>query len=134
MSLLEWKTVYSVGVKELDQQHRTLLDLINDLSAENTDHGLRRSLIVLNDLIKYAELHFITEEDLMRLHGFSGLNMQQSEHEAFVKKVFDLDRQLEGGNLEVFSETVYFLKDWFITHVLGTDMEYKAFFKSKNVT
>ena len=134
MILLEWKSSYSVGVGTLDQQHKTLLDLINGLAGENPDHGSKRCFIALNGLVKYAQLHFETEEELMRVHGFSGLAMQEKEHEAFTQKVFELNQRLADGAPDIFSDLLSFLKDWYITHILGTDREYIGFFEAKKVT
>jgi hemerythrin len=58
MKLLEWRPSYSVGVKELDEQHKNLLVLINELANENPDHSPKRCFVALNDLVKYAQKHF----------------------------------------------------------------------------
>jgi hemerythrin len=134
MALLEWKFSYSVGVKELDQQHEVLLKLINGPAGENPDHVIKRCFIALNDLVKYTELHSNTEENLMRLHGFIELPMHQKEHEAFIERVFELNQELADGNPDIFGDLVNFLKDWFISDVLGTDIEYKDFLAAKGVT
>lgn len=134
MKLLEWKPSYSVGVRELDEQHETLLGLINGLAGENPDHGSKRCFVALNDLVKYAQIHFKAEENLMRLHVFPGLGAHEKEHEAFAESVFEFNQSLADGSPGVFSVLLSFLKDWYITHVLGTDKEYKEFFETKKVT
>lgn len=124
MSVLVWKPSYSVGVTELDQQHEILLGLINEFAGENPDRSIKRCYIVLNDLVKYAQLHFNTEETLLGLHGFAGLSTHKMEHDTFTERVFELNQKLQAGDTNIFNEVVDFLKDWYIAHVLGTDREY----------
>ena len=73
MMKLEWKATYSVGVKQLDEQHEKLLQLINDLSSENPDNSIKRCFAILNELINYAQLHFSTEEALLEQHHYAQL-------------------------------------------------------------
>jgi len=134
VNLLEWKLSYSVGVKDLDHQHETLLGLINELAGKNPDQGAKRCFVALNEMVRYAQLHFNTEEELMKRHGFPRTASQQAEHEAFVTRVFELNQELVNGHPEVFASLIAFLKDWFISHVLGMDREYIDFFQDKEVT
>ena len=131
MAKLDWKSSYSVGVKELDEHHKRLLQLINDFSDEKPTYNDKRCFIILNELIKYAELHFSAEESLMQQYSYDELNLQQKEHEAFMDKIFELNKELADKGAEVFSELVIYLKGWYISHILGTDKNYKRFFERK---
>ena len=134
MTKLVWKDEYSVGVKELDKQHEKLLDLINRLYEENPDKSLDDCFWHLNTMIKYAELHFTTEENLMEKYGYEGLEIQQNEHDSFTMKVFALNEELAQEKGDIYSDIIVFLKEWYVSHILGTDKEYMDFFKEKGVT
>ncbi len=133
MATIEWKPTYSVGVEQLDGQHQKLLRLINDLSLENPEANNKKCFVLLNELVKYAELHFNTEENLMQTHGYTGLTSHQQEHEIFTEKLFELNQKMTTSGETIFSELTLYLKDWYISHVLGTDQGYKDFFAEKGV-
>ncbi len=134
MTTLEWKEDYSVGVREIDEQHARLLQMINDLYVEIPEKDQKGCFEHLNRLIKYAELHFSTEERLMEQYGYEELESHSMEHDSFTMKVFDLNRKLEQGEGDVYSELVMFVKEWYISHVLGVDKNYQPFFKEKGLS
>ena len=135
MGLLEWKESYSVGVRLLDIQHRQLLDIINQVAAAR-DANLTEKFFftTLNLLVKYADIHFSTEEKYMREQGYPGLAEHEEEHRKFTENVFALRESLEGKNPSIFPEIQTFLRDWYISHVLGTDRGYISFFAQKGIT
>lgn len=131
---LTWQDNFSVGVKELDRQHKRLLELINDLSDKNPDHSINNCFAVLNELIKYAQLHFATEESLMATHGYNDLHSHQNDHEAFTERIFELNQKLTSQGADIFPDLIIFVTEWYISHVLGTDKNYKNHFEAKGVT
>ena len=133
MTTIEWKTAYSVGVEQLDEQHHKLLQLINDLSLENPDADAKQCFVVLNELVQYVQLHFSTEENLMKEHGYSELSSHHQEHEVFTEKLFEMHQEMCASGGKTFSDLTHYLKDWYISHVLGTDQGYKNFFAEKGV-
>ena len=135
MAILEWKDSYSVGIKSLDHQHRRLLDLINELSViDPKTADAKKVFTALNGLAEYAQTHFDTEEKLLVQYNYPKLVQQQREHVAFTGDVFQIAQDLEHMNSGVRGEVIDFLKNWFISHILGTDREYIDFLLSKGVT
>ncbi|MBT5180286.1 MAG: hemerythrin, partial [Rhodospirillaceae bacterium] len=66
MAELIWLEKYSVGVEALDQQHQTIIGLINELNAEDrTGHTPDAVNRILDQLAGYVTSHFRTEEDYM---------------------------------------------------------------------
>ncbi len=133
MTELNWKPSYSVGVKQLDQQHERLLQLINEFSSENPDHSIKRCFVSLNEIINYAQLHFASEEALLQQYNYEGLISHQKEHEAFMDTIFELNQKMADSGVDIFPDLVMFLKDWYISHVLGTDKGYKGLFGTEKV-
>lgn len=134
MPRIPWKESYSVGVRELDEQHQRLLEIINDLgSTREEKRDSHRFFAVLNALIKYAESHFETEERYMREHGYADFEDHREQHVLFTERIFLLQAKLEREEPRVRDEVLDFLREWHLSHVLGVDRHYIRFFAQKQV-
>ncbi len=84
MNLMTWTSAMSVGVPELDEDHRVLIRIINQLaeSEKNRNHAgiLRQSLY---SLLRYVEFHFAREERVLAACDFPGMTHHKQEHRAF---------------------------------------------------
>jgi len=137
MNKIEWSDKYSVGVEILDHQHKTLIDMMNqliDTPSIDSDSAIISGL--LDNMIKYATTHFVEEERLMGLHGFPDFLPHQKQHVEFMKKTAEFCN-VEEGTLVVhgFSETIRtYLREWWINHILDEDMKYKSLLESKGIS
>jgi hemerythrin-like metal-binding protein len=135
MSLMTWTSAMSVGLPELDEDHRVLIRIINQLaeSKKNEDHAeiLRQSLY---SLLRYAEFHFAREEKVLAACEFPGMNHHKGEHRAFTEHMRKLAEALDDGELpaaEVVSqELLTYLKDWLNHHILIEDKSYRKLAES----
>jgi hemerythrin len=129
---MEWQESYSVGVEELDAQHRRIMELINEIAEQSEKPQSKATcFVVLNAMIKYAETHFSTEEAYLEKHGYPKYPKQQEEHEKFVDEVFNMTQELDGENPLTLRMLAIYLQDWYAEHILGFDQEYKVFLSKK---
>lgn len=126
---LGWKQTYATGIPEIDEQHHGLLDLINILDdfRENRPDS-REIFTTLNNLVKYAEDHFSTEEGYMDRFKYPKASVHKRQHVAFIGTVFRFAEMLEKKDPAVFPELVAFLRDWYLTHIGESDREYREYF------
>jgi hemerythrin len=125
---IQWRESYSVGVPALDNQHRRLLEIINELAHVVTTGGQSDIFFAaLDALVRYAETHFSDEERILRETGYPALADQQQEHDRFVSHLVQTSEKLHLKKAKLPEETVDFLKTWYIEHILGKDQEYKPF-------
>ncbi|QID19134.1 bacteriohemerythrin [Nitrogeniibacter mangrovi] len=120
-----WSVEYSVGVGILDDQHRRLLALCARAAAslDRDDRALLADL--LEQMRRYAAEHFHTEERLLEAHGYPGLEAQRQEHAAYLNGLAELQVAQAGGTLT--RATVHgFLREWWLGHILASDMGYKG--------
>jgi len=130
-----WKRQYSVNIREIDNQHKKLVALLNDLYEAIEGGGGRESLgRILSELVTYAKSHFATEERLMKNYGYPGYLAHKEKHEKMTAKVHEYRRKFDAGEIQTPIEISNFLKDWLGKHILGTDMEYSAFLNDKGVS
>ncbi len=137
MPLVEWKDEkYSVGVEEMDEQHRNMVEIINKMhSAMKEGKGNEKIEEILEEMEDYTEYHFEAEEKLMENNDYSErkLKKQKEQHEKFVEKIEEYREKIEGGTLTLSMDIMNFLKDWLSNHIAEVDMKYKEFFEDKDV-
>ncbi len=129
----EWKDSFSVGIHKLDAQHRGLLELINKIGDLADARGAVKpsTFGALNEMIRYADNHFRTEEGYLEKYCYPGYPEQKKEHEAFVERAFSMAQDLEKESGLSLGAIIFYLEDWYVDHVLGIDQEYKQFLSSK---
>jgi len=130
MALITWGPMLFVGVKEIDEQHKKLVELVNQLNdAMHGGQGKQALAPVLNELIRYTQYHFGTEERLMAAHPYEASPAHKEEHRKFVTDVSAFKAKFDSGNAMISTEIMNFLRDWLSKHILQTD---KKFAKSLN--
>ena len=135
MKTIEWQNEYTVGVKELDDQHRNLLKTINTLLEEQRDkYEAAKFSTALSSLIHYAYIHFATEERYLLQVHFPNLKQHVLEHINFIMKTVGLALRIENSGDELRIELLHYLKVWYSYHVLGTDRNYVPFLPPKKST
>ena len=134
MPLIDWNEKLSVNVKEIDLQHKKLVDMINELN-DAMRQGKGRDVLgkIINSLIEYAAIHFRTEEKYFVRFGYPDTEKHKQEHAAFVKKVADFKSGFEKGRLSVTLEVMRFLSDWLRNHIMKSDKKYSPLFNAKGL-
>ncbi len=134
MALLEWSDKYSVNIKEMDEQHKKLFNMINELhDAMKGGRGKEALGGIFTGLIQYVGTHFAAEERLMSAHAYAGYVAQKAEHDKLIKRALELQKNFQEGAPVVTVEVMNFLKDWLQTHILGSDKKYGPFLNGKGV-
>jgi hemerythrin len=127
MMELTWSNEYSVGVEEIDAQHRMLFELLNRLfQAAVKREDQRLTVEVLKSLIDYTKTHFGLEERLLEESGYQGLPGHREDHLRFIAKVNGIAQKFHVEDRSVTFELINFLKHWLQNHIRQSDMEYAA--------
>lgn len=130
MSLL-WNNSYSVGIEEIDNQHKHLISLINTLQKFILQGEARDKVgEIINEMIEYSNYHFKTEEELFRKFSYPQAEAHVLSHHYFSSKVlsFKEDYQSSKGGLSM--DVMHFLRNWLIQHISGEDKAYASFFQN----
>ncbi len=127
-----WSPSYSMGVKLIDDQHKGLLDFVNDLFnhvSGNADDELLYFRGVVQTLIHYVKEHFLAEERLMIGTRFPGYAAHKKVHDEFTMTVVRNVKDFESGKRLVLEKYAYYLKDWVLTHIAVMDRQYADYFR-----
>jgi len=132
MDLLTWNSEqFSVGIDEMDAQHKNWIALINKLHASLVQHD---SIIspeqAIREMIDYTNLHFAKEEALMREAHFPDYDRHKLEHEYFVLKLEQLDQDITNSTHILKTQIMSILKNWLADHICKADKGYGAFFSN----
>jgi len=134
MALLTWSAKYSVQVKQFDEQHRKLIDIVNNLhDAMKVGKGKEVLGQVLDSLITYTRNHFSDEEKLMKVNSYPAYEEHKKEHNLLVLQVTDIQKQFHAGKAILTQEIMGFLKSWLENHIMGTDKNYGPFLNQKGI-
>ena len=135
MALITWTDALSVNIKEINEQHKKLISMINELhSAMGSGKGKDAMGTILGNLVEYTKTHFAYEEGLMQKHNYPGYLNHKSLHDALTKKAVDLHTSFKEGKTLVTVEVMNFLKDWLSNHIQDTDKKYGPYLNGKGVS
>jgi len=130
MSQFEWTEKCSVGIPELDAQHRHLIALLGELEkCMQSGEGDGVVVEALKELSRYAETHLQREELVLRVRGYPGYAEHKAEHEVYRTKLAALQVQSERGDFAV--RLTNFVTEWWRFHVQGSDQQYARFFRNQ---
>jgi hemerythrin len=134
MAYLNWSDDFSVNVKEIDAQHRMLVEKINMLHQAMLDNkGREAQQEIIQGMAEYANVHFETEEKYMRRLDYPGYRKHKAEHERFAEKAYELHKRSNSSGFVLSLEILSFLKDWLQEHILVVDKEYSKHFNENGV-
>jgi hemerythrin len=130
MAHIQWKDRYNIHFREIDAQHRGLLDLVNELidlvdSHDPSDQVAR----IFHSLADYALTHFSSEERYMEAVQYPKLAQQRQEHTFFINRLLELSHAYDPQDPQLVAETLDFLKHWYLEHIIKSDQEYGPFLK-----
>ena len=126
MPLLTWNENLSVKITSIDDQHKKLIEMINNLQ-DAMSSGDSRAVLgeIFDGLLNYTVEHFTFEKDLFTKHAYPDADAHLAEHDAFAQKVSDLHKQFVGSsNFMIGVDVMKFLTDWLVNHIQGVDKKY----------
>ena len=135
MPLMEWTEDMSVGVKVIDDDHKKLIGMLNELNdgilADKTGASLES---VIEGLLRYTKYHFAREERFFAKTGYPGGAAHKAEHDLLATRVGNLQMRFETGQSIILSmEAVEFLKNWLTDHIMGSDQQYGPHLNAKGI-
>ena len=126
MQTFHWDQRYETGLKEVDDQHRYLVEVINRFGEQLTRAaGAEWDEVqtVFAEVADYARYHFTEEENLAAAAGLDPAYLEEhkEQHRHFMEDVERMHATVTPENLDTAGRLFYFLMHWLVYHILGTD-------------
>lgn len=133
MTLVSWSPSISVNVSHFDEQHKELVNLINELHAgmlSSSAHEVMED--ILNRLANYTLTHFKEEEEYMVKYNYPNYLEHKESHEKLAEQVkMIISKHKEGAKIN--KVVLSFLKNWLNEHIIGEDKELGTYLNTQNV-
>ena len=130
MHTYEWKKSSYIGLNLIDAEHSNLFASINKLVI--AQHFDQKTILSLADeVIAYAEFHFLSETNFMRILRYPRLEEHMKLHSELSQELWK-KRVLLSESTENLKNFIEFLVTWFVEHTQTVDREFAAFVQKTN--
>ncbi len=121
---IPWTDDLSIGIDVIDEHHRYLFDLINDLyEVVSHKRGAREVARLIKALDAYAKIHFRAEEQMMIYYGYKGIDRQLDQHHAFEEKIAEFYEELHVNPFVAQFDVLSYLRNWLLHHIRVEDAQ-----------
>ena len=127
-NLVTWSARYSVGIKLLDEQHKGLFNLVNEMynhvnnnDDEEAEWAYFQSII--KQVVDHIKKHFATEEIIMKETKFQGYAEHKKVHDSFILSMVDIIKKFDEKKRVPLKSLINSIKDWILTHIAIVDKQ-----------
>lgn len=133
-----WNNSYLLDIPMIDKQHKKFFDLFDKLySLNNNGESFEKLKDVIDELEKYTNIHFKTEETLMTKANVIDTEEHIMQHKVFEKKILEFETAYSYKNQVLLNEMVVFMRKWFLLHISQMDKKYvdqvKTYLEERNL-
>jgi methyl-accepting chemotaxis protein len=129
---IDWSDLLSVGVNEMDDEHKELFNRINDLLKSLLGQGEDQNIADLVGRInEYIEFHFRDEEKMLESYNYPGLAEQKKLHAIYEHEFDMIEKQLRAGDFDagLLIQIQDKIVNWLLNHIAKVDKKYGIFFE-----
>lgn len=126
---VRWSDDLSVGIEEIDEQHKILVAVINRLFDETIVNKADTRVLygIINELVEYTIIHFAVEESLFRIFEYPDTENHLRHHNDLKEQVLAMQERVRIGEIKVDSDLLVFLKKWLQNHIANGDRQYGTY-------
>lgn len=123
MAYWVWDATFSVGIEVIDEQHKRIIEYINELNTASTYHDKQKVYTILSSLVEYTVSHFAFEECLLEASHYTTLESHKQVHNAFIRRIEFFKERYESGE-DITKQLMAELQIWLIHHIQHEDKSY----------
>lgn len=129
MAFFEWNDKLDLGVKDMNDEHIVLIEIMNRLHDLNENSAPKPQMeACIKELFDWTKTHFDHEEKYMESVEFPGIKMHKVIHKNLLDQLTEHSQNFSAGSSNQMDEKFFlFLKVWLTGHIQGIDMQYGDF-------
>ena len=114
----------------IDAEHRVQLGLIDALH-DAVRQGNKPTVVgeILDQFIAYSELHFVSEELLMRLYAYPDYADHMEDHQALIENLRRIKTKYQAGDQAPAMDAARHIKDLLLGHIQGRDHAFAEYLR-----
>jgi hemerythrin len=121
-----------VGEKSIDSEHDLQMQMLDSLSESLERSGdFSPTKYILEQFIEFSDMHFLSEQLVMRLHGYPDYEPHLEQHTLLMKKVREIRDRIIRGDKKDSLKMVQELRDWLLNHIASYDVAFGEFLRKK---
>jgi hemerythrin len=127
-TLVNWSEIYHTGIELIDDQHKELVDLTNQLFKACIDgEGRKIFKDIMAQMVTYVRFHFSAEIKLLEKVNYPDVLEHKKQHDDLIKSILEAVQNYDSGKIFTPNTFVRTLKDWVFTHIAVSDKIYSAY-------
>lgn len=131
--MFTWNQSYSLGIKEVDDQHKKIFFYLNELFKGNTlKHNKEDLIALIKELKTFAQYHFATEVSYMRKYNYPEMLDHITDHNKLFDDIKKLEEYFNNGITDMAIPVLQFIKKWITNHLADTDKKFYVFMKNNH--
>jgi hemerythrin-like metal-binding protein len=120
-------TLDSAGI---DKEHQVQLGMLDAFCALiESDEPQSKIHEVLNQLISYSEVHFMSEQLLMRMYAFPDYDDHSHDHETMIEHLNQIKQRFTAGQKNTALETARGMRGFLIGHINSRDQVFSNYLR-----
>jgi len=131
--LIMWSGTFACGIKLIDEQHKELVNMINEMFMHVTGSEKEERAYfnkIIHKAVNYIKIHFATEEKILAVTKFPGYREHKLVHDSFTLNIIETINELTSGkHMSLYSFTKY-LKEWVFSHIAVMDKNYFQYIRT----
>ena len=121
-----------IGEQSIDAEHDLQMQLLDSLTKSLQKGGdFSPTRYVLEQFIEFSDMHFLSEQLVMRLHSYPGYEPHLEEHTRLMKKVREIRENIFQGEQQPSLALITELRDWLLHHIATEDAAFGEFLRKK---
>jgi len=124
MGFFVWKDNLRVGIAEIDDDHLSLIESLNQLHDAMAAGADRQVLLpLLSRLIVRSEDHFLHEEIVWEAAHYIDLDRHKEQHADLLRTVHEFRAKYAAGRIAMSLDVLIALRGWIENHIFVSDKE-----------
>jgi hemerythrin len=127
LDIVVWDEKYAIGIQLIDDQHKELFSLTNELFRACLDREVILKEVfkeTMERMVNYVRFHFGAEQELLQRVKYPDFPEHKKQHEELVREILESVKEYNEGKKLVPNQFVRTLRDWILSHIAHYDKLY----------